>query len=183
MDATTGLLTLHDYALTADTDDLPTELVRGVLVREPRPGALHGRIQVRLAYHLERWAMEHPGVQVTTESGYILSDEPATVRGPDLAVNVRTSDPTNQPGGWIRGAPDVAVEVLSPSDTSSAVQSKTLDYLEAGSAAVWIVDPGAATVTVFRPDGTATLLRKGEVLSGESVLPGFELELDELFDS
>ena len=87
----------------------------------------------------------------------------------------------DEPGGWIRGAPDVVVEVLSPTDTSSRMQRKTLEYLGAGALRVWIVDPGARTVTVYRPDGSATLLRGQETLDGEDVLPGFSLDLEELF--
>jgi Uma2 family endonuclease len=120
--------------------------------------------------------------QVTAESGYILSDEPATLRGPDVAVVVRPRSTRGEPGGWIRGAPDVAVEVLSPSDTSSAMQEKTLDYLGAGAKLVWIVDPRARTVTVVRADGSARILRAHETLEGEDVLSGFSVAVTELFE-
>lgn len=116
------------------------------------------------------------------ESGYILFDDPPTLRGPDVAVVLRPRSTEDEPGGWVRGAPDVAVEVLSPSDTSSAMQQKTLDYLNAGSKRVWIVDPHARTVTVFRADGTARLFRDHEVLDGEDVLAGFSVPVTELFE-
>lgn len=187
MTATTEPLTLQDYAATLEPDEeFVTELVRGRIVREPRPARLHGRVQVRLGHALDAWAEGHGKAEVTVESGYILSERPATVRGPDVAVVAVVMDPTpvgDEPGGWTRGAPDVAVEVLSPSDTSSAIQQKTLDYLEAGARLVWIVDPGALTVTVYRPDGSASLLRGDGVLSGGDVLPGFALELEWLFRS
>jgi Uma2 family endonuclease len=75
----------------------------------------------------------------------------------------------------------LAVEVLSPSDTSTAIQGKMLDYLGAGASRVWIVDPAARTVTVYRADGSATVLRSQDLLSGEDVLEGFALPLEELF--
>jgi Uma2 family endonuclease len=135
MTTETQLLTLADYAALDEPEDAyVTELVRGVVVREPRPRRLHGLIQVEMTYQLKTWAKKHGG-EVTAESGYILSEEPATVRGPDVAVVVEPRSSDEQPGGWVRDAPDVAVEVLSPSDTSSAMQRKTLEYLEAG--AVW----------------------------------------------
>ena len=85
-------------------------------------------------------------------------------------------------GGWIRGSPDIAVEVLSPSDTSSGIQQKVLDYLEAGGARVWVVDPQADTVTVYRADGSAALLRGTDTLRDEALLPGFALPLSQLFE-
>jgi len=117
----------------------------------------------------------------SAESGYILAEDPPTVRGPDLAVVVEPRSTEGVPGGWVRGAPDVAIEILSPSDTSSAMQEKTLDYFEGGARRVWIVDPHGRTVTVYRTDGTALLLRGTDTLDGEDVLRAFRLPLSELF--
>jgi Uma2 family endonuclease len=178
----TALMTLEEYANLDEPDArYVSELVRGVVVREPRPGGDHGRTQVTLAAALKQWART-VGADVTVESGYILSDEPAILRGPDIAVVLRPRSTRGQPGGWMRGAPDVAVEVLSPSDTSSAMQEKTLDYLGAGGKLVWLVDPKARTVTVVRADGSARILRAHEVLDGEDVLAGFSIPLSELFE-
>jgi len=183
MQATADLLTLEQYAALVDEDErYVTELVRGVLVREPRPGDVHGTLQVGLGYHLRAWARAH-GAKVTAESGYILFEDPSTLRGPDLAVMLEPRSGRGRPGGWIRGAPDLAVEILSPSDAATAIQEKTLDYLGAGARRVWIVDPVARTVTVFRADGTARLLRDADTLDGEDVLVGFSVTLEELFES
>jgi Uma2 family endonuclease len=177
----TGLLTLAEYAALDEPDEsYVSELVRGVVVRGPRPKVAHGRVQVRLAYCLEAWA-RGAGATVTTESGYVLSEDPPTLRGPDVAV-VLPSRHVEIELGWVHGAPDVAVEVLSPSDTSSGIQQKTLEYLEAGAKLVWIVDPAARTVTMFRPDGSARVLRSDEELAGEDVLPGFSVALAEVFE-
>jgi Uma2 family endonuclease len=135
-----------------------------------------------LGHALQSWADAHGEAEVTAESGYILSDDPATVRGPDVAVVLDPERGADAPGGWMRGAPDLAVEVLSPSDSSTAIQQKTVDYLEAGAGLVWIVDPAARTVTTYRPDGSARLLRVDETLDGEDLLPGFTLALVTLFD-
>jgi len=181
MEMGTALLTVAEYAMLDEPDDgYVSDLVRGVVVREPRPGPPHGRVQMRIGYALERWARE-AGADVTAESGYILSDEPPIVRGPDVAVVVRPRSGEGEPGGWIRGAPDVVVEVLSPSDASTLMQEKTLDYLQGGAKLVWLVDPRARTVTVIRPDGSARILREHETLDGEDVLAGFSVPLLELF--
>jgi Uma2 family endonuclease len=177
----TAMMTLEEYARLEESDErYVSDLVRGVVVREPRPGPPHGRVQMRIGFALEGWA-RRAGADVTAESGYILSEDPPTLRGPDVAVVVRPRSGEGQPGGWIRGAPDVVVEVLSPSDTSSRMQEKTLDYLQAGARLVWIVDPKARTVTIFRPDGSARVVREREVLDGEDVLVGFSVALTELF--
>lgn len=177
----TALTTLAEYAALDEPDEAyVTELVRGVLVREPRPVNPHGRFQVRMAYALEGWA-RGVGASVTVESGYLLSDDPPTLRGPDVGVVIDPRSREEVPPGWPRGAPDVAVEILSPSDTSTAIHAKTLDYLEAGAKLVWIVDHEARTVTVYRPDGSARVLREADTLGGEDVLEGFELALGELF--
>jgi Uma2 family endonuclease len=175
------LLTLHDYAaLSEPENEYVTELVRGVIVREPRPRNVHGEVQVEVAFRLKTWAIPRRAV-VTVESGYILSEKPATVRGPDVAVTLERRATEGVPGGWVRGAPDLAVEVLSPSDSASAMHQKTLEYFDAGARLVWIVDPHSRTVTVLRPDGSATVVRDVGTLDGEDVLEGFSLEVAELF--
>ena len=176
----TTLLSVADYAELAEHDErYVTELVRGVVVREPRRRHRHGQIQVEIAFQLRAWAGTRDA-SVTVESGYILSDDPATVRGPDVAVVLGSRSSDGQPGGWLRGAPDLAVEILSPSDTSIAVHQKTLQYLEAGARLVWIVDPDARTVTIYRPNGSANLVRAHEVLTGEDVLPGLSVDLSDV---
>ena len=175
-------LSLADYAALSEPD--PTrvsQLVRGMVVREPRPGNRHGRVQVTLAVALGTWAREH-GAACTVESGYVLSDEPATVRGPDVAVVLEPRSAAGVPGGWVRGAPDLAVEIVSPGDSWTATHAKILDYLDAGARLVWIVDPEARTVWVHRPDGTATLVRHEEMLSGEDVLEGLAMRCGEVFE-
>ena len=180
MAISTDELTLEQYAALDEPDPgYVSDLVRGQLVREPRPARRHGRLQARIAGVLSVWAETHGTGEVTAESGYVLKKEPATVRGPDVAVSLNPVDA--DVGGWTSGAPDVAVEVLSPSDSSTSMQEKVLDYLEAGSSLVWVVDPRARTVTVYRPDGSAQLLRGAETLTGEDVLPGFSGGLPELF--
>ena len=183
MTSIADLTTLEGYAALDEPEDgCVTELVRGTVLREPRPGRTHARVQFEIARRLGNWVAERGSGEILGESGFILADDPPTVRGPDVALVLRPPSGAEEPGGWIRGAPDVAIEVLSPSDTFSAVQRKTLECLEAGAARVWIVDPGARTVTVYRPDGSATLLRASHTLRDADLLPGFSLSLAELFE-
>lgn len=181
MPTESSVLSLEEYAALDEAgQECITELVRGVLVHEPRPGRRHGELQVEIAFHLRRWA-EQRGARVSVESGFVLERDPPTLRGPDVAVVLAGSHVETDDHGWGSRAPDVAVEVLSPSDTSTAVHRKTMDYLNAGARLVWLVDDQARTVVVHRPDGSANLIRGDETLSGEDVLPGFSVSLTELF--
>jgi Uma2 family endonuclease len=181
MPTESSVLTLEEYAaLDEPEEEYVTELVRGVLVREPRPSHRHGVLQVELAFRLRSWA-ERRGAWISVESGFVLGGDPPTLRGPDVAVVLDPEQAERDEHGWLSGAPDVAVEVLSPSETSTAVHRKTMDYLEAGARLVWLVDAEARTVMIHRPDGSANLLREGETLSGEDVLAGFSLALRDLF--
>ena len=82
---------------------------------------------------------------------------------------------------FIPGAPDLVVEVLSPSDTATRTTVKVQTWLRHGAQLVWIVEPESETVTVYRADGSVALLKPGNDLDGEQVLPGFRYPLDRLF--
>jgi Uma2 family endonuclease len=105
------------------------------------------------------------------------------VRAPDVAFVATARLPDGRlPEGFIRCAPDLAVEVLSPSDNPVDVQQKVRDYLSAGARLVWVVAPAARSATVHRADGSARLLREDDRLDGEDTLPGLLIPLSELFD-
>lgn len=166
--------------------DVRRELVNGEIVEMMPPGGVHGEITLkvgrRLAEHVER---QGGGYVVVGDVGFVLSlpYDPERVRGPDVAFISADRLPGGVlPEGFIRGAPDLAVEILSPSDNSLDVQQKVRDYLEAGSRLVWLLAPKARTATVYRPDGSARLLREPDALDGEDVLPGFRLSLSEIFE-
>jgi Uma2 family endonuclease len=158
------------------------ELVRGVpRVSEP-PGGVHGmiagRIMARLGDHVERLGLG----TVLVEAGYVLQRGPDTVRGPDVSfVSLARLPPDQIPEQFIPGAPDLAVEILSPSSRWSEVEEKIADYFAAGARLVWVVDPGERRAIVRYPDRPPRVLAAAESLDGEDVVPGFALALAELF--
>lgn len=158
------------------------ELVRGVpRVCEP-PGGLHGRlagkIAARLLDHVERLGLG----TVLVESGYVLRRGPDTVRGPDVSfISVTRLPPDQIPEQFIPGAPDLAVEILSPTSRWSEVEEKVADYLAGGTRLVWVVEPRERRVVVRYPDRPPRTLTAGDVLDGEDVVPGFALALADLF--
>jgi Uma2 family endonuclease len=165
--------------------DVRRELVNGEVIEMPPVGGTHGGVTIRVGRRLDEHVERHGGgVVVIGDVGFVLQlpGDPERVRAPDIAFVSRQRLPEGGlPEGFFVGAPDLTVEVLSPTDNPVEVQQKIRDYLEAGTRLVWLFAPRARTVTVYRPDGSAQLLREHEVLSGEDVLPGLTIPLAELF--
>jgi len=158
------------------------ELVRGELIEMSPPGGTHGSTAVRLSMRLQRFVEEHQLGEVMVESGFRLASNPDTVRGPDISFLAKGRIPsTGLPAGFISGAPDLAVEIVSPGDTASEVQDKVQEYLTSGSHLVWVVYPQQQIVSVHYPDGTAKTLQAADRLEGEAVIPGFSCNVGEIF--
>jgi len=166
--------------------DTRRELVNGE-IREMAPaGGVHGRVAGRICHRLVEHVDRHGGGEVLGgDVGFVLGlpHDPERVRAPDVAFVTTARLPEGRlPAEFIRGAPDLAVEVLSPSDSPVDVQQKVRDYLDAGARLVWVLAPGARSATIYRVDGSARLLREGDYLDGEDVLPGLRIPLAEIFE-
>jgi Uma2 family endonuclease len=177
-----GPLTLADFEALPEDDNYRTELSRGWLMREPRPGGEHGCVSGNLHYLLRSFVSAHGLGRVLIETGFRISEKPPTVRGPDVAFIATSRLPAEVPIGFWTLAPDLAIEVVSPSDRPNDIGLKVVDYLEAGTAEIWVVQPRSRTVVVHRATGDARIVREGETLASE-LLPGLELSLKDVFDS
>ena len=136
------------------------------------------RVGARLQAHVETHRL---GVVFAAETGFLLARDPDTVRSPDAAF-VRTDRLPQEPcRGYFAGAPDLAVEVTSPSDTWEHVHEKAACWLAHGAAVVWVVESEARRVAVFHPGGTITVLGTNDTLRGEPALPGFVIAVADLF--
>jgi len=145
------------------------------------PGANHGRVAMRLGRRIADHVEAHGlGTAYAAETGFLLSRSPDTVRAPDAAF-VRAGRPPTPERGYYRGAPDLAVEVLSPDDRPGYVREKVAEWLEAGARAVWVVDPRKRTVTVHDLGREPRTLGKGDMLRAGDVLPGFAIAVREIF--
>jgi len=176
-------LTVEDLYAMAD-DDLKYELQAGLLVSEPLPGSRHGRVAANVAGLLREHARRRAlGVVYGNDTGFVLARCPDTVRGPDVAfVSRQRFAATGDPVGAFPGAPDLAVEVLSPSNTPASVHAKVADYLAAGTRLVWIVDPERERVTVYRSLLSPRVLSHDQELDGEDVVPDFRVAVADLFE-
>lgn len=174
------LLTAADL-LTLPDDDYRYELVRGKLIRMPPPGWRHGRTVVRVASGVERFVDEQQLGIVLAESGYHLGWGPDTVRAPDVSfITAERLPPGEFPHAYPTLAPDLAVEVLSPSERPGARREKMRDYFAAGTRLVWEIDPAQRTITVYRSAHEGATLAATDELTGAEVLPGFVCRVGEL---
>lgn len=176
-----GVPMTAEQLLELPDDGMRHELVEGVLRTTAPAGARHGLIAARLLVRLGTFVQTHRlGEFFAAETGFRLRRDPDTVRAPDVAfVGADRAAEAGVPG-FPALAPDLVAEVVSPSDRAVDVVGKALAWLDAGVRLVWVVDPQNRTVTVYRQDGVA-VLRGGDVLDGEDVLPGFALPLEELW--
>ncbi len=182
--ATRTRLTARDLWALGE-GDVRRELVDGEVVEMPPAGGVHGSVTLEIGRRLADYVERHGGGRVLVgDVGFILElpDDPERVRAPDVAFVSQERLPAGRlPEGFLRGAPDLAVEVLSPSDNPIEMQKKIRDYLDASARLVWVVAPEARVATVYRADGSARLLRVDDWLDGEDLLPGLRLKLGELF--
>lgn len=189
------LMSISSVTRTFRAEDLPyaapeeglSELVAGEIVREPPPGEKHGWIAGNVLTLLGPFVRRHRlGRTYAAETGFVLSRDPDTVRAPDAAfVSVDRLAAETRRGPYFEGAPDLAVEVLSPGTAPAAMAAmaaKVRDFLAAGTRTVWVVDPGRRTLTVHRPEHAPRMLSEADVVDGGPVVPGFRLSVREIFE-
>jgi Uma2 family endonuclease len=160
------------------------ELVGGQLYILPLEGGEHGYLVGQVAAELRVFLHEHAGVGgmlLGAGTGFRLSRDPDTVRAPDVAYVTEARLPQARVPGYPELAPDLIVEVVSPSDRASEIQAKIDAWLRAGVQLAWVLYPTTRPTMVYRADGTTQLLHADDTLSGETVLPGFTVRLGDLF--
>lgn len=166
-------------------DGLRYELVRGELRELAPAGNKHGYLGSEILAELRNYVKANQlGRTYTAETGFKIATDPDTVRAPDAAfVGQSRLDRVGEVEGYWPGAPDLAVEVISPNDVHTEVVEKSLSWLEAGCRMVLVVDPGQRTVTVYRSLEDIRILRAEarDVIDGGDVVPDWRLPLAELF--
>jgi Uma2 family endonuclease len=174
-----------DQLLNMPDDGHRYELIAGELSKMSPAGWKHGWIAGRLHGWLAHYAETHNlGAVFEGETGFLLASDPDTVRAPDIAFIGRERLAAEEPTeAFWPGAPDLAVEVVSPGDTVHEVDDKVKTWLDAGAKMVWVVDPKWRSVTVYRSSEQVKILTENEELSGEDVLEGFCRKVRDLFSA
>lgn len=169
-------MTLEEF-LASDIEGY--EYVKGELVPMPPTSLEHGEIGIRIVRHLDRHVHENQlGHVYTSDTGFqvgerMLIPDVAFVSTARLPENRKKASPV---------PPDLAVEVISPTDVLWNVLEKVQAYLDAGTQMVWIVESVMKTVTVYRPNRAPEHLVCGDTLSGEDVIEGFSCEVTNFFE-
>lgn len=180
-DLATSIITPEQLAAMPNRKDF--ELIDGRLL-ERKMGNKASWIAFELAILLREFVRAKKlGWVLCGDTGFRLDPErPNLVRKPDVAFVRAGRLPNEEPGdAYDQLAPDLAVESISPNDTVHELEEKIDEYLRAGVRLIWVINSDLRTVKVFRPDGTITLLRNGDELNGEQVLPGFRCKVSDLF--
>lgn len=159
------------------------ELVRGELRTMAPPGYEHGNVAARIGYPLAAYVTAHGLGEVPFgEIGFRLTTDPDTVRAPDVAfIRAERLKGVGPVRGYFPGAPDLAIEVISPNDVYAEVDDKVDEWLEHVTPLVFVVNPRRCSVMVYRPDRVVRLLSTADTLDGEDVVPGWTLPIADLF--
>ena len=167
------------FVAQEDNIDHNWELIDGEMIEAMVTGSKATRLTARLAAFVGMFVITHRlGQMSSAEGGYRVGRNRVI---PDIAFTRQERFVDEQIKGYYVFAPDLAIEVISPTDRMSKIQKKVAIYLE-GNVVVWLVDPESETVIVYHPDKLPQTLKRDDTLDGGDVLVGFSLALSELFD-
>ena len=158
------------------------ELVNGEVRNIGNSGMEHGYIASVLNFWLTSHILAHKlGVSCDSSTAFTLKS--GNKRSPDFAfvAKERLTGMKRLPKGYFQGAPDLAVEVISPSNTFEELHEKLVEYFDNGCRLVWVINPDEQSVLVYRQPQPDKLLKITDAIDGEDVLPGFSLPVADLF--
>lgn len=178
----TRLLTAEEFARRPDPG-YPEELVRGEIVAMPQPGARHGEVCGQAYFLLRLYVEQHDlGRVLSNDSGVITERDPDTVRGADVAFYSFARMPRGPaPDGYPVTAPDLVIEVRSPSERWKDLHKKIGEYLDAAVGAVVVLEPEGRTAHVFSPDAMPQRLGPEDELSVPEILGDFRVPVGRFF--
>jgi len=176
--SSTTLLTLEQFEQLPEQEGARYELKDGELVRMPITKYGHERTKWRISRCLTIYTAQHPIGEVHSEMSFALS--PSCVCIPDVSFLNNESAAKGDLDHIFRGAPDLAIEMVSESESALDLRQKIQDYLDAGSKAVWAFYPKVRVIAVYDRTGVKEL-RADQVLEAPEILPGFQAKVDEFF--
>lgn len=181
--ATVPQLMTADDVLQMPDDGFLYELVRGELRQMSPASHRHGKIVINITLSLGQHVRQRQlGDVYAAETGFRLASDPDTVRAHDVAfVRRERIVAVGDTDGYWPGAPDLAVEVISPNDLYTDVEEKVIEYLDAGTGMVLTVSPRKRTITVYRALSAINILTEEDTIDAEDIVPGWMLAVHEVF--
>jgi Uma2 family endonuclease len=177
---TTTKITFEEFQNLPEQEGKHYELDEGELLVEPSPALRHNLIRQRIVLKMMPFVESNRLGAVAEEMDFRLAAD--TVRNPDVAlITAEHLQNVDQDRSPVVGAPALAIEIVSPSNTAQDMAKKTQQYLSAGSRVVWIIHPAIRMVEIHSAAGVRKV-REPEPLKEESLLPGFSLSLQYVFD-
>jgi Uma2 family endonuclease len=182
MTTTQQLMTADDLLRMPD-DGFRYELVKGELKKMAPAGHWHGRVTINITTPLAQHVRAHNlGTVYAAETGFKLASDPDVVRAPDVAfIRRERVEEVGNIEGYRPGAPDLAVEMVSPSYSYTDVQEKVFDWLEAGTRMVLLIIPRKQAVIVYRSLTDIITLTENDTIDGGDVVPGWTMAVGEVF--
>ena len=172
-----------EQLMAMPADGWRRELVKGELIRMNPAGSEHGVVIAELTWMLGQHVRQHNlGRLFGAETGFVLARNPDTVRAPDMAfVRQERIAATGIPQTYFPGPPDLAVEVISPSDRFDDVDAKVDDWLSHGCQLVWVINPRRRTIAVYRSVRDTHVVGETDTLEAPDLLPGWRLSVAAIF--
>ncbi len=172
--------TADDLLALDHADHYQDELVRGELYQMSSASPHHSRYKVRVIVAISKYLEAQPiGEVFSGDAGFEIQSAPLTIRVPDVSFVLQQRIP--QATGFWKLAPDLVVEIISPSENAQSIAGKVSDYLQAGTRLLWLVYPQRQEVQEYRPTQPFHIYRHADMLDGREVLPGFRYPLRDLF--
>jgi len=171
-----GTMTLEEFL---ENDVEGYEYIKGELVQMPDASRRHGEVNMNIIHHLYSYVRQHKlGRMYPAETSFKVGER---ILKPDVAF-VSTGRLTGAYDKGLPIPPDLAIEVVSPSDIQSRILDKVRAYLDAGTRCVWVVEPTLKTVTVYKSETDIKTLTREDTLTGDDVVPGFSCPVELLFE-
>ena len=176
---TKTVLTLKDFERLPEDGTLH-ELSEGELISVTRPRIRHMLAAANLHESLLDYVRPRRLGRVFLEGNFLLAKDPPTLRVPDVSFVSQERTSRWEIDGWVDGAPELAVEVVSPSETARDLEKKVRQYLAAGSQLVWVIYPETQTIHVFGPDLSVRILTETDTLDAPDLFPGWSVPVSDL---
>jgi Uma2 family endonuclease len=172
----------YEFVNRPENRDRVFDLVRGEVVEMTKPGKFHGFVCGNIAAILWMFARDRKkGYVCTNDTGTLVERDPDTVRGPDILFFEDAESPSEIDRKFGETPPLLAIEVLSPNDTHGKLMRRVREQLDFGTPLVWVVDPEAENVTVYRRGKEVQVVESDGEITGDDAIPDLRCRVSEFF--